>query len=211
MAGAVPLPGLVATPLGQGCSSALRTHCRYCFALSFGVCVFPDSLFYPSIPLAFPGQDNRERDVPSHSWTPRTPGARATRYSIGYSPIARRGDAGTPRTPAPRGAATQRAGTGRRRDRTDLSALSSEASPGPASSRQKSKSKKSNSIALYHSNTITHFSEERSLQWPRLTADPISQPNVTRAQNSSIERVFGVEPTVRLRGAVPSSARGVCL
>ena len=46
MAGAVPLPGLVATPLGQGCSSALRTHCRYCFALSFGVCVFPDSLFY---------------------------------------------------------------------------------------------------------------------------------------------------------------------
>jgi hypothetical protein len=30
-------------------------------------------------------------------------------------------------------------------------------------------------------------------------------------QNSSIERVFGVEPTVRLRGAVPSSARGVCL
>ena len=67
MAGAVPLPGLVATPLGQGCSSALRTHCRYCFALSFGVCVFPDSLFYPSIPLAFPGQDNR--DVP----TPRTP------------------------------------------------------------------------------------------------------------------------------------------
>jgi len=119
MAGAVPLPGLVATPLGQGCSSALRTHCRYCFALSFGVCVFPDSLFYPSIPrwpfrAQVPRTGDRSRLAPH-------PGARATRYSIGYSPIARRGDAGTPRTPAPRGAATQRAGTGRRRDRTDLS------------------------------------------------------------------------------------------
>ena len=119
MAGAVPLPGLVATPLGQGCSSALRTHCRYCFALSFGVCVFPDSLFYPSIPLAFPGQAAKNnRDVPRLP-APRCPGDQV--FDCGYSPIARRGDAGTPRTPAPRGAATQRAGTGRRRDRTDLS------------------------------------------------------------------------------------------
>lgn len=82
-------------------------------------------LFFHSV-----GLSAKNRDVPDSAVTPRCPGrVPGRRYSIGYSPIARRGDAGTPRTPAPRGAATQRAGTGRRRDRTDLSALSSEASP----------------------------------------------------------------------------------
>jgi hypothetical protein len=59
----VPLPGLVATPQGQGCSSALRTHCRYCFALSFGVCVFPDSLFYP-LPFRLVSAKTPRRPVP---------------------------------------------------------------------------------------------------------------------------------------------------
>ena len=62
----MPLPGLVATPLGQGCSSALRTHCRYCFALSFGVCVFPDSALSSILPFRWSFRaKNRERDVPA--------------------------------------------------------------------------------------------------------------------------------------------------
>lgn len=84
------------------------------FCVVFRSMRFPGLAFlYPSIPISV-ARSAKNRDVP----TPRCPG---DRYSIGYSPIARRGDAGTPRTPAPRGAATQRAGTGRRRDRTDLS------------------------------------------------------------------------------------------
>jgi hypothetical protein len=113
MAGAVPLPGLVATPLGQGCSSALRTHCRYCFALSFGVCVFPDSLFYPcmvpSIPLGLsaPGQEPR-RPTPRTPVPGRVPGRPGIRLAIRLL----RGAETPERLERPRPAARRRNGPG---------------------------------------------------------------------------------------------------
>jgi hypothetical protein len=106
MAGAVPLPGLVATPLGQGCSSALRTHCRYCFALSFGVCVFPDSLFYPSIPR-WPFRAQEPATGPDSPRTP-VPGRPGIRLAIRLL----RGAETPERLERPRPAARRRNGPG---------------------------------------------------------------------------------------------------